>query len=75
MGTGLITWDGAVVLAKYLETVPSFLLNKNVLELGAGTGLAGMAATLLGAKATLLTGNEPPFISLINISVNDRFLS
>ena len=63
------------MLAKYLETVPSFLLNKNVLELGAGTGLAGMAATLLGAKATLLTGNEPPFISLINISVYDIFLS
>lgn len=69
MGTGLITWDGAVVLGKYLETVPSFVLNKNVLELGAGTGLAGMAATLLGAKATLLTGSESPFISLINISV------
>ena len=44
------------MLAKYLETVPSFVKNKNVLELGAGTGLAGMAAILLGAKAALLTG-------------------
>lgn len=61
------------MLAKYLETVPTFVKNKNVLELGAGTGLAGMAATLLGAKATLLTGSFPPFIRLISITVQETF--
>ena len=54
----MITWDGAIVLAKYLETFPDTVRNKNVLELGAGTGVAGMAASLLGAKNVLLTGRE-----------------
>jgi hypothetical protein len=34
--TGLITWDGAVVLAKYLECHPSLVYERNVLEVGAG---------------------------------------
>jgi hypothetical protein len=55
LGTGLITWDGAVVLAKYLECHPSLVDKKSVLEVGAGTGLAGIAASLLGSSKTLLT--------------------
>ena len=55
-GTGLITWDGAIVLAKYLETHPTIVHRKRVLELGAGTGVAGVAAALLGASSVLLTG-------------------
>ena len=46
------------MLAKYLEVRPEAVRNKNVLELGAGTGVAGMAASLLGAKNVLLTGEE-----------------
>lgn len=37
--TGLSLWDGAVVLAKYLELHPSLCQDKSVLELGSGTGL------------------------------------
>ena len=56
-GTGLTTWDGAVVLAKYLEhhLGPSFLAGKRVLETGAGTGLVGLACAALGAAAVTLT--------------------
>jgi predicted nicotinamide N-methyase len=51
-GTGLCSWDGAVVLAKYLEhAVP--LSGLRVLELGTGTGVVGMAAAALGAIPTL----------------------
>ena len=65
--TGMSTWDAAVVLAKYLEQNPHLVgaeggysgkertLTTNVLELGAGTGLAGIAAASLGAKRTVLT--------------------
>lgn len=51
LGTGCSVWDGAVTAAKYLEAVvtPAGLAGKNVLELGAGTGLVGIAAGVLGA--------------------------
>jgi len=55
--TGRTTWDGAIVLAKYLETAQGSrrdLRGASVLELGAGTGLAGLSAAALGA-AVLLT--------------------
>ena len=48
-GTGLTVWDGSVVLAKWLEKYPKYIMGKNVFEVGAGTGLAGIAASLLGA--------------------------
>jgi Lysine methyltransferase len=56
LGTGLITWDGAIVLAKYIEIHADTVRNKSVLEVGAGTGVAGTAAALLGAREILLTG-------------------
>lgn len=59
-GTGLTTWDGSVVLAKFLEyqsreTHALELRGARVLELGAGTGLVGLSAALLGAKEVVLT--------------------
>ena len=52
---GCVVWDAALVLASYLETEDwktnsgeNRLLNKNVLELGAGTGLVGLQAAHLG---------------------------
>ena len=57
--TGRTVWDAAVVLSKgFLEhqeaTTEVFgLRGKHVLELGAGTGLAGMAAAVLGAHAVI----------------------
>ena len=53
-GTAWTVWDGAVVLAKYLDKAtsgglrnwPDFLVkNMHCVELGAGTGLAGIAAS------------------------------
>lgn len=55
-GTGLTTWDGSVVLAKYLEHARADeLRGKRVLEVGSGTGLAGLSAALLGAREVILT--------------------
>lgn len=53
---GCVVWDAAIVLAKYLETKhfydPSSGVNiwagRRVLELGAGTGVAGLMAATLG---------------------------
>ncbi|XP_017871492.1 PREDICTED: protein-lysine N-methyltransferase EEF2KMT [Drosophila arizonae] len=49
--TGLCTWEAALALADYLLEHPSLLEGKNVLELGAGTGLLGI---LLKHKALKL---------------------
>mmetsp|Transcript_6493 Transcript_6493/g.8254 ORF Transcript_6493/g.8254 Transcript_6493/m.8254 type:complete len:313 (-) Transcript_6493:524-1462(-) len=59
-GTGLIVWDGSIVLAKFLEHNFAFpqLQGKKVLELGAGTGLVGLAAAFLGAENVFLTDLE-----------------
>lgn len=55
--TGLKLWDGAYILAKHLENTNSFPCGfwkgKRCIELGAGCGLVGMAAWLLGASVTL----------------------
>lgn len=67
LGTGLKTWDGSVVLAKYFEANPSLISNKTVLELGAGTGLAGIAAAMLQASQVVLTDLE---YSLKNLEIN-----
>ncbi|CAB9507168.1 Protein-lysine methyltransferase METTL21E [Seminavis robusta] len=54
--TGGNVWDGALLLARYLEkTATSLVTSKRVLELGAGCGLVGIAAGILGAKQVLLT--------------------
>ena len=42
VGTGVSTWDASIVLAKYLEANPIYINGKTVLELGGGTGVAGM---------------------------------
>ncbi|KAJ1982409.1 Methyltransferase-like protein 21B [Dimargaris xerosporica] len=50
--TGRVVWDGAYILAQYLVNhVP--LSGHRCLELGAGSGLVGLAAWLHGANVTL----------------------
>lgn len=53
---GCVVWDAAIVLAKYLETKQFYdagsgvnvWANKNIVELGAGTGVVGLMAATLG---------------------------
>ncbi|XP_066510417.1 uncharacterized protein [Hoplias malabaricus] len=53
---GGVIWPAAVALCKFLETPVGRehinLFDKETLELGAGTGLLSVVATLLGAKVT-----------------------
>ncbi|NXW21868.1 MT21A methyltransferase, partial [Circaetus pectoralis] len=48
LGVAAVVWDAAVVLCAYLETGGIDLRDQSVIELGAGTGLLGIVATLLG---------------------------
>ncbi|XP_077568634.1 methyltransferase like 21e [Stigmatopora nigra] len=51
---GAVLWPSAMVLCHFLETNrdEDNLLDKNVIELGAGTGLVSIVSSLLGAKVT-----------------------
>jgi predicted nicotinamide N-methyase len=46
---GLMLWASALGLAEWLSRTPSLVRGKRVLEIGAGVGLAGLAASALGA--------------------------
>jgi predicted nicotinamide N-methyase len=72
-GTGLTTWDGSVVLAKYLEySLTDEFKNKRVVELGSGTGLVGICTALLGAKEVILTDLEYTMENLARNAARNR---
>jgi predicted nicotinamide N-methyase len=55
LGVGGRLWDCGIALLTYLAHNPSAVSGKRVLELGAGTGVVGLAASRLGAKHVVLT--------------------
>ena len=56
--TGVVVWDAAIVLAKFLETVKNQIKDKNIVELGSGTGAVGLSAAILGAKLVVVSDQE-----------------
>ena len=75
--TGFIVWDAAVCLARRLESVSRRLSasvsGKAVVEVGSGTGLAGLAAAhvLPTASSVLLTDRESVLPQLVrNVELN-----
>ncbi|KAM5326875.1 protein N-lysine methyltransferase METTL21A isoform 2-T2 [Glossophaga mutica] len=50
LGVAAVVWDAAVVLSTYLETGAVELRGRSAVELGAGTGLVGIVAALLGRQ-------------------------
>ncbi|KAK7893195.1 hypothetical protein WMY93_022347 [Mugilogobius chulae] len=63
LGVAAVVWDAAVVMCMYLELGRVDLKGKTAIELGAGTGLVGIVAALLGAKVTI-TDRQPALDSL-----------
>uniref|UniRef100_A0A8C6QZX8 Methyltransferase like 21E n=1 Tax=Nannospalax galili TaxID=1026970 RepID=A0A8C6QZX8_NANGA len=51
---GAVVWPSALILCYFLEThAKQFnMVDKNVIEIGAGTGLVSIVASLLGARVT-----------------------
>ena len=62
--TGLDVWPAAARLCSYLAGAPSLVRGRRVLELGAGAGLPGIVAGLIGAGTVTLTDGEPLAVSL-----------
>ncbi|XP_057580751.1 protein N-lysine methyltransferase METTL21D isoform X2 [Hippopotamus amphibius kiboko] len=78
---GCVVWDAAIVLSKFLET-PGFcgagaraLRRRAVLELGAGTGAAGLMAATLGADVTVTDLEELQGLLRTNIAMNRHLVT
>ena len=74
LGIGGKLWDSTWVLVDYLESNPAILRDLNVLELGAGTGIAGIAVnSACGCKSMVLT-DLPEVCELLhmNVSLNEK---
>ncbi|KAG9349661.1 hypothetical protein JZ751_028109 [Albula glossodonta] len=71
---GAIIWPGAVALCQYLENNRQQvnLMDKSVLELGAGTGLVSIVACLLGAWVTATDLPDVLGNLKCNLSLNTR---
>ncbi|XP_039541869.1 S-adenosylmethionine-dependent methyltransferase domain-containing protein isoform X2 [Pimephales promelas] len=67
---GAVIWPGAVALCRYLEKNQEQvdLLDKAVLELGAGTGLVSIVASFLGAWVTAT--DLPDVLSNLNFNLS-----
>lgn len=57
-GVAGVVWEGATVLCEYITSHANEWKNKRVLELGAGTGLAGIVAAKIGSQSVTLTDQE-----------------
>jgi hypothetical protein len=64
---GTVVWPAAIFLANYLNQTNS-CGGRVVIELGAGVGVPGIAAGLLGAEKVYLT-EQPPLSDLLNINI------
>ncbi|KAI9401644.1 hypothetical protein POPTR_001G148200v4, partial [Populus trichocarpa] len=70
--TGSWIWDSALLLSRWLATSQFDLRDKSVIELGAGAGLPGLTAALLGASRVLLTDIAPLLPGLVkNVEANE----
>lgn len=73
-GLGGEIWNGAYVLARYMEQHASLFKDADVIELGSGCGLCGLVAGLLSPKSVVLTDEYPDLLEL-NIRANQHVIS
>ncbi|KAL2076916.1 hypothetical protein ACEWY4_027490 [Coilia grayii] len=70
LGVAAVVWDAAVVLCMYMELGHIELKGKTAIELGAGTGLVGIVAALLGANVTVT--DRAPALDFLSANVRDN---
>ncbi|KAL8168645.1 UNVERIFIED_CONTAM: hypothetical protein K2H54_009277 [Gekko kuhli] len=86
-GTGAVVWDAALVLAAFLARSAAHLPpppgrrlrlplhRRAAIELGAGTGLVGLAAAGLGANVTVTDLEEAQDLLKMNIENNQHLIT
>lgn len=72
--TGVTVWLGSEIMSEYLQSYPTLVRQKHVLELGAGLGLCGLIAHHLGARRVTLTDGDSEVLKRLrsNIQSNAR---
>jgi predicted nicotinamide N-methyase len=73
---GLRLWEAEICVLEWLEANSEMIENKDVVELGAGVGLAGLAAAeRLGAKSVTLTDTSAKVLENLQINVQTSKLA
>lgn len=62
-------WPSAFAAARYLVDAPALVRDKTVYDLGAGLGLAGLAACAAGARRVVLLDREPLALACAELSI------
>lgn len=70
-GTNVRLWPAALVFGRYLCAHPELVRGKRVIELGAGTGVAGLICAALGARHVTIT-DVPEALRLIRTNVEQN---
>ncbi|KAK3082958.1 hypothetical protein FSP39_010054 [Pinctada imbricata] len=74
LGVAGVVWDAAIVLCRYLEEGKINVRGKAIMELGAGSGIVGILAALLGGRVTI-TEREvamPYLSSVVNANMENK---
>ena len=58
LGVGAVVWDAGDVLAQFMCSHPGLFAGKSFLDLGTGTGIAGIVAGIVGCSEIFLTDHE-----------------
>ncbi|XP_021968682.1 methyltransferase-like protein 22 [Folsomia candida] len=66
---GLQIWRGAFLLSDFVIHNASKFQGKNVLEVGSGTGLVGIVASLFAKNVVLTDLNEPSIMNLLKANI------
>ena len=66
----ILTWPCGVLLASFIVSNASLFHQKTLIELGAGTGIASITASLVGAKQCFLNEREGEDLILGNLEHN-----
>ena len=74
--TGSVVWDSSIYMCHFLCQYHEFVVGKRVIELGAGCGLTGITAGILGAKHVDLT-DQDAILPLLhrNVILNESIAS
>jgi predicted nicotinamide N-methyase len=74
-GLGWKTWNAAIVLVEFLGLHPELFTNRDIIELGCGTGLSGIFCAAFGAKSVLMTDYNETVLQTVATNVERNRIS